>query len=265
MALIRWLSVESPRLWLFLLVALVVYWTTIHSVQNSLTWIVQESSLSQRNFDIPRQMWQIWLYSTKQPDRDWGQLSHTWIDLNKGWDYHYVVMRDSSAETYVQNSFKHRPDIVQAFTEANETIHKADFLRYLLLLEQGGVYSDLDTRCTKPIRDWIPSWYRDNTSLVIGIELNDYFEGNYDPGRPYIQLCQWTIMAKPQHRIMQKVVDSVTARLLGWEGEDVMEMTGPRVSRIITLYSIKGSDSCRYLQRLYSKACPSSVVETTKS
>lgn len=155
-------------------------------------------------------------------------------------------MHESSAEKYVRDAFKDRADIVDAFKHANETIHKADFLRYLLLLDQGGVYSDLDTKCAKPIHDWIPLSYRDNTSLVIGIELNDYFEGNYDPGRPYIQLCQWTIMARPQHRIMQKVVDSVTARLLAWEGEDVMEMTGPRVSHVTASHKSQ-SDSCRYL------------------
>lgn len=38
----------------------------------------------------------------------------------------------------------------------NETIHKADFLRYLLLCEQSGVYTNLDTKCAKTVHPTLP-------------------------------------------------------------------------------------------------------------
>jgi mannosyltransferase OCH1-like enzyme len=179
---------------------------------------------------IPKKIWQIWIHPTKQPSREWHELSYTWTDMNPGWDYTYAAMDISTAEAFVQEAYRNRPDVVDAFVQVNETIRKADFLRYLLLLEEGGVYSDLDTRCAKPIQDWIPPRYKDSTGLVIGIEINDYFEGHYDPDRPYVQLCQWSIMARPHHPTLEKVVRSVTRRLLGWDTEDVMEITGPGVS-----------------------------------
>ena len=192
----------------------------------------REVHIAEETFRIPKKIWQIWIHENKQPIQNWRESSDTWTELNPGWDYVYAVMNHSSAGAYVQEASKERQEVVDAFMRANETIHKADFLRYLLLLERGGVYADLDTRCVKAVDDWIPPRYRHNTGLVIGIEINDYLEGNYDLGKPYIQLCQWTIMARPHHPVIEKVVNSVIGRLYDWEA-DIMEITGPQVSRFI--------------------------------
>lgn len=220
MAVIRWYWHRS-------LGAFLVFGITILLVYSK--WIIRGSHRASTTLPIPHKIWQLWIHPIKRPSPDLRESSNTWIDLNPGFDYVYAVLNDSSAETYVQEVFKDRQDIVDAFTRANETIQKADLLRYLWLLEEGGVYSDLDARCAKPVRDWIPTQYRSSTGLVIGIEIDDYFEGHYDPEVPYIQLCQWTIMARPHHPTMAKVIDTVIARLEDWEAGDVEELTGPKV------------------------------------
>ena len=199
------------------------------------TWkFHSNTSENELHTPIPKKIWQIWIHPTNQPKAkgDWGKSSNTWIDLNPGWDYIYAVMNDAAAGTYVREAFQHhRQDIVDAFTQANETIHKADFLRYLLLLQEGGVYSDLDVSCVRPVEEWIKPEWKENTGLAIGIELDDFLDVPFDPEERQLQFCQWTMMARPQHPTMQKVVDRVTERLASGEAGDVMDVTGPRVSR----------------------------------
>jgi mannosyltransferase OCH1-like enzyme len=222
-----WSSV-APKLQHRSSAALLAFWVTVLFVCSR--WTFLETYPTPEAISIPKKIWQIWIHPTQQSSREWHELSYTWTDMNPGWDYTYAAMDFPTAEVFVQKAFQHRPDVADAFLHVNETIHRADLLRYLLLLEEGGVYSDLDTRCAKPIQDWIPPRYKDSTGLVVGIEINDYIEGHYDPDRPYVQLCQWSIMARPHHPTLEKVVSSVTRRLLGWDTEDVMEITGPGVS-----------------------------------
>lgn len=228
MAVIRKLCVLVSRARCRFLGALLVFWVIITLIYSK--WSISGSNPAKRATLIPNKIWQLWVHPTEQPSQDWRESSHTWIDLNPSWDYKIEIMTDSYAQAYVQKVFKDRQDIVDAFARANKTIQRADLLRYLWLLEKGGVYSDLDARCTKPLRDWIPPRYRSSTGLVIGIEVDDYFEDRYDPDVPYIQLCQWTIMARPYHPTMTKVVDTVVRRLQDWEAGDVEELTGPKVS-----------------------------------
>ncbi len=61
-------------------------------------------------------------------------------------------------------------------------------LRYLLILFEGGVYSDTDTRLLKPISDWGKGWsdYEGTTSnglpgVIVGIEADVYVFSNMFP------------------------------------------------------------------------------------
>ncbi|NWN33545.1 hypothetical protein GY663_30675, partial [Klebsiella michiganensis] len=87
-----------------------------------------------------------------------------------------------------------RPDIVDTYLALPVPIFKADMLRYLLLWDQGGIWSDLDVSCESiPIEEWIPAEYQGKAALVVGWE--------FDAGwpEPYVrQFASWTIMAKPR-------------------------------------------------------------------
>jgi alpha 1,6-mannosyltransferase len=82
-------------------------------------------------------------------------------------------MTDLSADMYVKETFKFRPDIIETYLALLIPILKVDLLRYLLLylllLAEGGIWSDLDVSCEDvPIRDWIIEQYRKDASLVVG-------------------------------------------------------------------------------------------------
>jgi mannosyltransferase OCH1-like enzyme len=114
---------------------------------------------------------------------------------------------------------------------------KADYLRYLILLREGGVWADIDVSPKQPISEWIPEQYRNSVNLVIGIE-NDHHKQPIWPGSPYsIQLCQYTILAKPGHPVIHTLVELVTRSLKEliepqtpgaiFTFEEVMSTTGP--------------------------------------
>ncbi|KAL6155713.1 hypothetical protein ACJBU6_05915 [Exserohilum turcicum] len=111
-------------------------------------------------------------------------------------------------------------------------------LRYLLLWDQGGIWSDLDVSCESiPIEEWIPAEYQGKAALVVGWE--------FDAGwpEPYVrQFASWTIMAKPRLPHMLQAVDQILERLREETAEhnvtianvtlemmgDVVDFTGPR-------------------------------------
>ncbi|OBT54075.1 hypothetical protein VE04_10352 [Pseudogymnoascus sp. 24MN13] len=189
---------------------------------------------------FPLKIWQSWK-DDSEPERTVG-LPHKWRIANPGWRYELIT--DANIDTYVQSYFPHMAGL---FTKLNDPIMKADYLRYLILLREGGVWADIDVSPIRPIADWVPEQYHGSVNLVIGIE-NDHHKKPIWPGSPYsVQLCQYTILAKPGHPAIQRLVEQVTKALLElveskkpgatFTFEDVMSTTGPFVfTRVMMEY-----------------------------
>jgi mannosyltransferase OCH1-like enzyme len=105
------------------------------------------------------------------------------------------------------------------------------------MLREGGVWADIDVLPHQPVSKWIPEEYKDKANLVIGIE-SDHHKRPIWPGSRYsVQLCQYTMLAKPNHPVLHTIVERVVKDLEGLpqaheEGgyvsfEQVMGTTGP--------------------------------------
>lgn len=81
-------------------------------------------------------------------------------------------------------------------------------LRYMLLYDQGGVWSDLDVSCSIPIDSWIPLQFKGKARLVVGWE----FDVGWSPGIVR-QFASWTIMATPGSPHMLIVIEGVVDAL----------------------------------------------------
>jgi len=148
------------------------------------------------------------------------------------------ISADEGATAFVYEHFRHRPSIVQFWSELQQVVLKADFIRYLAMLARGGVYSDMDTSCLVPIDDWIPADMRNQTiNAVVGIEYDDTSYRMFV--RP-ISFNQWTLMAKPGHALFETAVRRVMSNLeyiarrkrvqlreLKLDKMEVLEATGP--------------------------------------
>ncbi|KAF2748544.1 glycosyltransferase family 32 protein, partial [Sporormia fimetaria CBS 119925] len=154
-------------------------------------------------------------------------------------DYRVEFMTEASGDAFVIQTFSStRPEIVATYLRLTVPILKADWLRYMLLYDQGGIWFDLDVECHVPIDEWIPSEHK-NASVVVGLEFD--VSPRFKEPFPR-QFNSWTVMAKPRsphllqviHDIQDSIatvtqqknvkVQDLTKEMVG----DVVLFTGPR-------------------------------------
>ncbi|KAH6646907.1 hypothetical protein BKA67DRAFT_595091 [Truncatella angustata] len=124
------------------------------------------------------------------------------IDQNPGYDVQFLT--DESAAGFVNESFAHRPDIVDTYNALTVPILKADLLRYLLLYAEGGVWFDLDASCEGiPIDDWIPPELEERADLVVGWEFDAGYRFQFR------QFTTWAVLSRRGVSHLMAVVDDI--------------------------------------------------------
>ncbi|KAJ5825011.1 hypothetical protein N7447_007351 [Penicillium robsamsonii] len=153
--------------------------------------------------------------SPRIPEKIWYKVgpkglsdkSHDWLDdcLHKNPAHVAHVFTDLTGDDYVQENFAHRPDIVAAYLALAVPILKADFLRYLILFTEGGIWFDLDVSCGDvPIREWIPETMRAKAGLVVGWEFDAGWGESFTR-----QFESWAIMAAPRSPHLLMVINDI--------------------------------------------------------
>ncbi|KAF7551301.1 hypothetical protein G7Z17_g5096 [Cylindrodendrum hubeiense] len=182
---------------------------------------------------FPLKIWQSWKDDAEDPTNRTVGFPRQWRVVNPTWRYERIT--DANNVIYVRDRFD--PATYELFKSLDDPILKADFLRYLILHGEGGVWADIDVYPHQPVYKWIPEAHADYVNLVIGIE-NDHHKEPIWPNSPYsVQLCQYTVYAKPGHPALKVLVDQVAADLEklvkakqpgeGTTFEEVMSTTGP--------------------------------------
>lgn len=75
-------------------------------------------------------------------------LADTWRINNPQWRYH--LWKADEMNNLVKTEF---PDFWPTYKSLNYPIQRLDVIRYLILYTYGGVYTDLDTECFRPLED----------------------------------------------------------------------------------------------------------------
>lgn len=193
---------------------------------------------------IPKKMW--YKIGPKGLNSELQEYIYTCLDQNP--TYSYKFMTDSYSDHWVRENFAHDPELVDTFVALPFPILKADFLRYLLLFAEGGIWNDLDVTCNLPIDEWIPEEYKYKARLVVGMEMDSI---RWDKAQER-QFNIWTFMSQQGSPHLGMVIDdimfglknvstsnNVTIEGLTLDMLDVIEMTGPmRMTRSI-LKSLK--------------------------
>ncbi|KAF7718508.1 Alpha-1,6-mannosyltransferase [Penicillium ucsense] len=197
---------------------------------------------------IPDKVW----HSAKTHHVSENQLAwiNSWTDVNPA--HREELLTDASGEAFVEAHYQHtRPDIVEVYKELRIPILKADLLRYLAVLAEGGIWSDLDVSCDKAVADWVPPEYQDQKiDMIVGLEFDLDWRG---PGTEVAsQFCNWAFAARPSSRNLQVVVDTVIRVLkdiahtnhVGISGiilemlSDVVNVTGPKIMTVALMDSL---------------------------
>ena len=193
-----------------------------------------------REGKFPAYIWQTWKYTPAQGE--FGDMFRpaeaSWTELHPG--FVHEVVTDGQALILLKHLYASVPDVIEAYEALPMPVLKADFFRYLILLARGGIYTDIDTTAIKSATDWIPdSVPRSSIGLVVGIEADPDREDWKKWYSRRIQICQWTIQAKPGHPVLRDIVATITEDTLKMKkqgplnakklGKSIVEFTGPAV------------------------------------
>lgn len=99
------------------------------------------------------------------------------------------------------------PTVLPLYSSLKTAVERADLWRYVVMCRHGGVYTDADTLCVRPIQEWNSENHNDAAALF-GVE--DVFKR--DPGsgstgwgvatgRFGVQFEQWTLAGAPNHPV----------------------------------------------------------------
>lgn len=197
---------------------------------------------------IPNHIFQTWKVAAddSQFPKHFTRPYQSWSSKNE--NFTHTIITDDMIDEWIFQEFANVPAVIEAWKLMPRFILKADFFRYLVIFARGGVYSDMDTLCLKPINEWAifnPKYLPSNSRLnaigcAIGIEA--------DPDRPdwaewyarRIQFVQWTVVGKRGHPFLRELIARVVEETLRKQkqgmlkrvegkdtGGDVMQWTGP--------------------------------------
>ncbi|KAL4892263.1 hypothetical protein BDV59DRAFT_202774 [Aspergillus ambiguus] len=198
---------------------------------------------------FPEKVWHSAPHANlRDEQREWAS---SWTKINPF--YRQELLSTYSSDTFVRAHYSQtRPDIVEVYKALSIPILRAELLRYLVIFAQGGIWSDLDVVCEKPVRYWLPTAYQHRSiDMVVGLEFDLEWRG---PGTDVAtQFCSWVFMARPFSRNLGVVIDSVVNKLkdisyrtdipiadftLDTLPEEAVNITGPKIMTIALLDSL---------------------------
>lgn len=162
--------------------------------------------------------------------------AHLWDSVNsfksKNPSWTHILWNATDVDVLVSQYF---PFLEKLFNRFKLPVLKADTVRYLILYIFGGVYSDIDTLCIKPIEAW--SEGRQGVAAIVGVEADGKDLPEWHKAyKRQLQICQWTMVSTPGHPIFARTIYNITQRMTHYyipvekvHRDEVCELTGPGV------------------------------------
>lgn len=119
---------------------------------------------------IPQNIWQINFDHPEWKDERLQKSVRSWTAKNSS--YQHVILDEEAGRQFAQRHYSHDSYILNTYLELGSTILRADYLRYLVLAAEGGIYSDLDTDAVQPIDSWFSDHSYKQTRAIVGLEFD---------------------------------------------------------------------------------------------
>lgn len=172
---------------------------------------------SQDEMPIEKHIWQSWKTREKL-GKEFKENTQLWAAST---DYNYHFLDDDQALDFVEKYYAEFPEVIHAYRILPRKVLRADFFRYLVVLAQGGIYADIDTRLNVPVDAWLKDAQiariareygisMANISAIIGVEDECDCWGWRAIFTRRLQFCQWTFAAKRGHPIFVDLVSKIT-------------------------------------------------------
>ncbi|KAJ3032051.1 hypothetical protein HDV00_008002 [Rhizophlyctis rosea] len=182
---------------------------------------------------IPKIIHQTWrtskLSEKNEKEKHVVQSIRSWREKNP--EYVHLLWDDGDMDEFVKTMY---PSWWSVWKKMPQNVMRADVFRYLVLASFGGVYTDTDTICLRPIDTWVEDidmaeWkYKygdvertyqkvsDNTIMFIGGVETDVPKNRTDWQIYYhapMQIVQWTMASTPFHPIPSRAAANVFKRI----------------------------------------------------
>jgi mannosyltransferase OCH1-like enzyme len=112
---------------------------------------------------IPKIIHQTWK-DTNIPSK-WIMSSNMWRKLHPDWEY--ILWTDKMIRDYIEIGY---PQYLKLYDSYKHNIQRVDMIRYFILKDFGGIYSDLDLY---PIEN-IEKWFKDDNDVYLVFSANVY-------------------------------------------------------------------------------------------
>jgi len=171
---------------------------------------------------IPKIVYQTWYSKTNIPYQYQDILEHNQA-LNP--DYEFVLYDDDDLNNFFKESkyantfFRINPHYGAA---------RADFFRYVIIFENGGIYLDIKIKCLVPFSQWIT-----NQHGMLSYWEGLYFQKDVLQNRKG-ELQNWHIIFEKHHPFLRALIQSIAQKINCLENaaahigkQAVLEHTGP--------------------------------------
>jgi alpha 1,6-mannosyltransferase len=172
-------------------------------------------SLSKETWRIKKHI----IYTNKIPS-----LKESWLRLNPDFSAHFF--NDQKLEGFLH---EHRPEFAKHL-HAMTMVEKADLFRYAALFHYGGVYTDVDVDCVRPIKTWLDDFQlgvrTSDVDFIIGLEFEDV---QHKAGTA-IQLVQWVFASAPRNPLLDYVLQECLRSIESTphtDDDSTLHRTGP--------------------------------------
>jgi len=157
---------------------------------------------------IPKVIYQTW--KTQNIHKNIHKLHNKMLKINS--DYEHIIYTDDQMFDFVKSNYD--KNIFNFFERINNIVSRADFWRYLILYQKGGIYLDIDST----INTKISSFLNDDDDSLITVERNPEL------------FVQWALFFQRNHPILERVIENVLANISkNKHPNDIISTTGPGV------------------------------------
>lgn len=138
---------------------------------------------------IPKILWQTYEDDYNDLPIYVRETAQTWIDKNPKYEFKYVNAKQR--EEFILKYFG--TEWLKRYSKGVSGSMKADVWKYLVMYQFGGVYTDMDYSCERPISFWC----KDNFDMIIGADE-----------MPNEIACH-LFASKPNHPALKSILDVV--------------------------------------------------------
>ena len=151
-------------------------------------------------------------------------------------EYKYQYFNDDEIEKYISNNYG--KEYLNLYLKINPQFPaaRADFFRYLVVNNEGGVYIDMKSSIVEPLREIINNkdeyiityWFDKNFNVKKNQSKNnknEYNENSVKTGHG--EYCQWFVCGIKNHPFLINVIRECINRIKNYNGEGIFYVTGP--------------------------------------